>query len=73
MVVGGAVIGIKIVEDLVMQFMPLKIQGLHQVYNDPDVLDDIKLAQNTFIMGRTVLGTMSASIIHLLALTLEYL
>jgi hypothetical protein len=42
MAVGGAIMGVKAVEDLVVQFTPLKIQGLHQVCNDPDVLDDIK-------------------------------
>jgi hypothetical protein len=42
MAVGGAIMGVKAVEDLVTQFTPLKIQGLHQVCNDPDVLDDIK-------------------------------
>jgi hypothetical protein len=42
MAVGGAIMGVKAVEDLETQFMPLKIQGLHQVCNDPDVLDDIK-------------------------------
>jgi hypothetical protein len=42
MAVGGAIMGIKAVEDLVVQFTPLKIQGLHQVCNDPDVLDNIK-------------------------------
>jgi hypothetical protein len=39
---GGAIMGIKAVEDLVTQFTPLKIQGLHQVCNDPDDLNDIK-------------------------------
>jgi hypothetical protein len=42
MAVGGAIMGVKAVEDLVVQFTPLRIQGLHQVCNDPDVLDDIK-------------------------------
>jgi hypothetical protein len=42
MAVGGAIMGIKAVEDLVVQFTPLKIQGLHQVCKDPDVLDNIK-------------------------------
>jgi hypothetical protein len=42
MAVGGAIMGVKAVEDLVPQFTPLKIQGLHQVCNDPDVLDEIK-------------------------------
>jgi hypothetical protein len=39
---GSAIIGVKAIEDLVTQFTPLKIQGLHQVCNDPDILDDIK-------------------------------
>jgi hypothetical protein len=42
MAVSGAIMGIKAVEDLVMQFTPLRIQGLHQVCNNPDILDDIK-------------------------------
>jgi hypothetical protein len=46
MAVGGAIMGVKAVEDLVTQFTLLKIQGLHQVCNDPDVLDDIKFICN---------------------------
>jgi hypothetical protein len=42
MSVGGAIMGIKAGEDLVTQFTPLKIQELHQVCNNPDVLDNIK-------------------------------
>jgi hypothetical protein len=40
--VGGTIMTVKTVEDLVCQFTPLKIQGLHQVCNDPDILDDLK-------------------------------
>jgi hypothetical protein len=39
MAVGSAIMGVKAVEDLVVQFTPLRIQELHQVCNDPDVLD----------------------------------
>jgi hypothetical protein len=42
MAMGGAIMGIKAVEDLVTQFMLLRIQGLYQVCNDPDVLDNLK-------------------------------
>jgi hypothetical protein len=42
MAVSGAIMGIKVMEDLITQFMPLKIQGLHQVCNDPDMLNNIK-------------------------------
>jgi hypothetical protein len=42
--VGGAITAVKTVEDLVCQFTPLKIQGLHRVFNDPDVLDDLKFS-----------------------------
>jgi hypothetical protein len=42
MAVSSAIMGVKAVEDLVTQFTPLKIQRLHQVCNDPDILDGIK-------------------------------
>jgi hypothetical protein len=42
MAVGGAITAVKTVEDLVSEFTPLKIQGLYQICNDPEVLDDIK-------------------------------
>jgi hypothetical protein len=42
MAIGGTIMAVKTVEDLVSEFTPLKIQGLHQVCNDPKVLNDIK-------------------------------
>jgi hypothetical protein len=53
--VGGTIMTVKAVEDLVCQFTPLKIQGLHQVCNDPDVLDDLKfcLIKSTGKMNTT--------------------
>jgi orotidine-5'-phosphate decarboxylase len=42
MAVGGAITAVKTVEDLVLEFTPLKKQGLHQICNDPEVLDDLK-------------------------------
>jgi hypothetical protein len=53
--IGGAIMTVKAVEDLVSQFTPLKIQGLHQICNDPDVLDDLKfcLIKSTGKMSTT--------------------